>query len=199
MPVSLLLLLLASDPEAVPSAAGVTESIPLTETRRVPAMTPVYVKIDQEISSKLNKAGDRFRIVVAEDVRIGEQIVIPAGTGGEGEVIHAAKSSMGGKPGELILAARYVRVGDIDVKLRSMVLGRAGTDRTNESLAVAIVTGPIGLLVRGGAVIVPRDAVASAKTAVEIELPVQKATPVALPAVPVDVTEGGESDENKTT
>ena len=210
MPVSLLFLLLAADP-AVPStepasATAVIETAPAAERIRVPAMTPVYLKLDQEISSKRNKTGERFRILVAEDVRVGDRVVIPAGSAGEGEVVHASRSSMGGKPGELILAARFVKVGEADVPLRSMVLGRAGTDRSNESLAAAIVAGPLGLFVVGGAVIVPRDALASAKTAVEIELPVQPAAPAAppvapvdaVPAVPGDGIKGGEADEKKT-
>ena len=72
----------------------------------VPALTPVTVRLEELISSNKNKPGDRFRITVAEDVRVGEQLVIPAGSPGEGEVIHAAKSGAGGKAGELILVAR---------------------------------------------------------------------------------------------
>ena len=189
MTASLILLLLAADPGAVMELPSVAEH----ET--VPAMTPVYVKLDEEVSSKRHKTGDRFRILVAEDVRIGEHVVIPAGAAGEGEVIHAAKAGLGGKAGELLLAARYIKVGDVDVPLRSMALGRAGTDHMNETLAASFVIGPFAMFVHGGAVIVPRDALASAKTAVEIELPVQ-AAPVS-PTVPVDATKGEPADENK--
>jgi hypothetical protein len=165
-------------------------------------MTPLFVMVDEEISSKVHKSGHRFPIRVAEDVRVGETVVIPAGAAGEGEVIHAARSSIGGKPGELILAARYVRVGDVDVPLRSMVLGGAGKNRMNESLAASFVYG-VGLFVVGGAVIVPRETLASAKTAVEIELPVPAVaaeTPAAAPvdAAPDDEYKGGDTDEKKT-
>jgi hypothetical protein len=213
MTVSLLLLLLAADPEpasiiATPASADAhIESAPVAGRMMLPAMTPVYIKIGQEVSSKKNKAGERYPIVLAEDVRVDGQVVIPAGAAGEGEVVHAARSSMGGKPGELILAARFLKVGDVDVPLRSFVMGRAGKDRSNEALAAAIVAGPLGLFVVGGVVIVPRDAVATAKTAVEVELPVQPAAPAAPPAAPVDAApalpvdgnKGGESDEKKTT
>src|SRR5688572_33212892 len=72
----------------------------------VPALTPVAVRLEEPISSNKNKPGDRFRITVAEDVRVGDALVIPAGSMGEGEVVHAARSGAGGKAGELILAAR---------------------------------------------------------------------------------------------
>ena len=211
MIVGLLFLLLAADPEAVAansppaSADAVTEPAPAAERVKVPAMTPVFVRIDEELSSKKSKPGQRFAILIAEDVHIDGRVVIPAGSAGEGEVVHAARSSLGGKPGELILAARFVKVGDVDVPLRSMLLGGAGKDRANESLAASFVYG-VGFFVVGGAVIVPRDTLASAKTAVEIELPVQLAAPGApavpadaTPAVPVDENKGGDDDEKKTT
>jgi hypothetical protein len=72
----------------------------------VPALTPVIIRLDEEISTARHRSGDRFSILVAEDVRIGEFVVIPAGSKGEGEVIHAAKPGAGGKAGELILAVR---------------------------------------------------------------------------------------------
>lgn len=66
MPVGLFVLLLAAGPGAIAS----TESAVIAETPvanaaaaervRVPALTPVYVKIDEEISSKRNKTGERF-------------------------------------------------------------------------------------------------------------------------------------------
>lgn len=211
MTVSLLLLLLAADPEAAspgspPAPAdAVIESAPVAERVKVPALTPVFIKVGQELSSKKSKPGDRFPILIAEDVRIDGRVVIPAGSAGEGEVVHAARSSVGGKAGELILAARYVKVGEVDVPLRSMVLGGAGKDRMNESLAASFVYG-VGFFVVGGAVIVPPETLATAKTAVEIELPVQLAAPAAppaapadaTPAVPVDGNKGGETDEKKT-
>ena len=103
----------------------------------VPALTPVLVRIEGEISSKANKSGDRFKITVAEDVHVGETVVIPAGSIGEGEVIHAAKRGAGGKAGELIVMARYVRVGEDEIRLRSFALGVAGQDMSVDSLAAS--------------------------------------------------------------
>jgi len=162
----------------------------------VPALTPLYVAIDEEISSKKNKNGDRFPIYIHEDVRVGEVVVIPAGSRGEGEVIHAAKSSLGGKPGELIVTARFVRVDDREIRLRSLSLGAKGTDRSDTALAASVVTGPFGLFVVGGVMIIPRGAVAGAKTAVEIQLPAVAPTSAPVGQQPVDKPKGGD-DENK--
>ena len=76
-----------AEPPAIENAAALVT---------VPALTPVIIRIDAEISSKTSKPGDRFGITVAEDVRVDEAVVIPAGSVGEGEVIHAAKPGAGG-------------------------------------------------------------------------------------------------------
>ncbi len=153
-----LLLLAALEPRASHAQdassihTAVTESQPARNEGliHVPALTPLLITVDEEITSNRHKSGDRFRIVIAEDVRVGNAVVIPAGSVGEGEVVHAAKSGAGGKAGELILAARVVRVGDIEIRLRSMVIGGTGRDRAQTSLNVSIAAGVFGMLVRGG-------------------------------------------------
>jgi hypothetical protein len=159
----------------------------------LPALTPVQIRIEEEIASSRHKAGDRFRIVVAEDVKAGDVVLIPAGSAGEGQVIHAAKPGAGGKAGELILAARYVRAGEIEVRLRSFVLGVVGKDRSENALATSFVAGPFAMFVRGGAIVVPAETTGLAKTAEEFQLPAAQLPP---PEMPIDVIKGGE-DETK--
>jgi hypothetical protein len=158
----------------------------------VPALTPVTIRLDEEISTARHRSGDRFSILVAEDVRIGEFVVIPAGSKGEGEVIHAAKPGAGGKAGELILAARFVRVGDNEIRLRSFALGAIGKDRSGAALGTAFVAGPFAMFVRGGAVVVLRDTHGTAKTALEFKLPAVTSTP---PEISSSTTEWEENDE----
>ena len=156
----------------------------------VPALTPVAVRLEEPISSNKNKPGDRFRITV------GDALVIPAGSVGEGEVVHAAKSGAGGKAGELILAARFVRVGDIDIRLRSFALGVVGKDQTNNSLAASMVIGPFAMFVKGGVVTVPPETLGIAKTALEFKLPMV-VSPTPPPAVQTEETITGGEHESK--
>jgi hypothetical protein len=166
------------------------DRLPVIETRAtIPALTPVYLRIDAELSSKTSKNGDRFPIHVEEDVRVGESVVIPAGSPGEGEVIHAARSGAGGKAGELLITARFVRVGDQEIRLRSFSLGVKGRDRTNESLATSFVLGPFALAVVGGVITIPSGTMGGARTAMEVQVPV--VTPASAPArqAPLDQEE----------
>jgi hypothetical protein len=143
-------------------------------TVTLPALTPVIVRLEETISSNKNKPGDHFRITVAEDVRVADAVVIPAGSSGEGEVVHAAKSGAGGKAGELILVARYVTVNDQQIRLRSFALGAQGQDHTGGALATSMFIGPFAMFVKGGVITVPAETLGTAKTALEFSFPVVK-------------------------
>src|SRR5262245_52132731 len=171
------------------SAAGAQDAAALVT---VPALTPVAVRLEEPISSNKNKPGDHFRITVAEDVRVGDALVIPAGSAGEGEVIHAAKSGAGGKAGELILAARYVRVGDTEIRLRSFALGAVGRDHSEDSLAASMLIGPFAMFVKGGVITVPPATLGIAKTALESRLP------AIVPAPAGQSVESIQGEENET-
>lgn len=172
----------------------------------VPGLTPVLIRIEEEISCKIAKPGDHFRITVAEDVRVDGVVVIPTGSAGDGEVIHAAKPGAGGKAGELIVAARWVQVGDNQVRLRSFALGSLGAmgavgkDKSVDSLAASFVVGPFALFQKGGMVVIPANTLGLAKTALEFRLPAV-ATPASQPEAPQQIIEKrteGDVDVPKT-
>lgn len=166
--------------ESPPAAVGPPAAPPAPVGRvTLPALTHVRIQLDEGLYSDHNKPGDHFRLHIAEDVRVGEAVVIPAGAQGVGEVVHAAASGGGGKPGALILAAREVRVGDHAVRLRSLVLGRSGNDHTQQAMATSFVAGPFAMFVHGGSVVVPAGTEADAKTAEDVELEVVPAPPPA--------------------
>lgn len=77
---------------------------------------------------------------------LGDLTLVPAGTPGRGQVVHSAKSSWGGKAGELILGARYLEHDGERILLRGMKLGGVGGN--NEGLA-------FGASVAGGVAAMP--------------------------------------------
>jgi hypothetical protein len=180
---------------------GPGASTPPAEVHALPAMTAVSLRLGAEISSNRNRPGDRFTIYIAEDVRVGDVTVIPAGSQGEGEVVHAQKSGAGGKAGELILAARFVLVGGREVRLRSFAAG-VGKDRSGKTIgltAVAVAAtpyaAPLAFFIRGGVLVMPEGMIAAAKTAQEVQLPAW--LPPAPPGSPqeFDTTNEGAKEE----
>ncbi len=130
----------------------------------IPALTPIGIELDEALSSRTSVTGEAFAISLAYPVVVDGREVIPAGTKGRGEIIHAKKTGVG-VGGELVLAARYLSLGDKQLRLRSLKFNGAGRDQQGLALAVGAAVGLPGLLIRGKHIDLPIGAFADAKTA----------------------------------
>jgi hypothetical protein len=148
-------------------AVGRTEPAPTA--RLLPAGTEIHLRLLEPVASNTHAHGDRFKLEVAESVVVDGAEVIPAGAACVGEVVHAGKAGFGGRAGELILATRFVRVGDQEVRLRSFTASN-GSDRVNLAMGLSYVL--VGLFVEGKNIVVPAGTDVYAKVAVDSELPV---------------------------
>ncbi len=157
----------AQEPAPAPQPSAETAS---TVCCTAPAGSFVELEIVGTLTSDTARRGDLFEIRLAQPLKVGDQIVLPAGLIGGGEVVHAAKSSIGGKPGELILAARYLQYGDTRIALKGMKFGSAGRDNSGLVMAATFIT-PLAMFVQGGEVNVPLGARAIAKLTVDLVLP----------------------------
>lgn len=162
-------------PEATQAPSEVTQ---LPQTVCEPAekspvflakLTPVYFRIDAELGSKTSASGDTFPITVTEPVIVDDKEVIPVGTTGEGEVIHAKKAGGSGAAGELILTATHLDLDHQRIALRSMKLGLSGKDQTGLAIASSVVPG-LGFLVKGKNITVAQGSLAGAKLAQDTEI-----------------------------
>lgn len=139
----------------------------------IPALTVVDIDILDNLDSKSSKPGDFFKIRLAEPILIDGRTLVPAGTEGVGQVVHAAKARAAGKAGELILAARYLDFRGTQLKLRSFRYG-SSTGKSNVDTAAVVgmaVASPLMLVITGGEIKVPAGTRANAKTAFETVLP----------------------------
>lgn len=162
----------AKTPVAVADPVVATE-VARPQTVRLPALTAIRVKIDRDLVSKTAVIGEEFDIVLVTPIIVGAGYAIPAGTRGRGWVIHASKARMGGKAGELLLGARYLKLGDIEIPLRSLKVGPPqGKDNTGLSAGLTATIGVAGMFVSGGQARVDSGMDAIAKTAADVELPV---------------------------
>jgi hypothetical protein len=176
---------------ATPVPPAIVETAPAqvsAPTLRLPALTPVRLCVIGEISSKTHVKGDKVEIILAEPLRLNDTLAIPAGTRGVAEVIHSAKGGMGGKAGELLVAARSLDLSpDLHIPLRSFRLAPA-SGKNNEGLAMGLsiaggVAGGIAAMVMtGGSARIADRSEAFAKTAADVDLPIAQLE--AIPASP---------------
>lgn len=141
----------------------------------IPALTIVSIEILSTVNSQANKIGENFAIRLVEPIIINGQIIVPAGATGSGDVVHAAKSRFGGKPGELIIAVRYLEHQGQRIPLRSLKFGvGSGKDNGGTAQAIGIAGGAVGglvsMFITGGEVNVPAGTIAQAKTSAAITI-----------------------------
>jgi hypothetical protein len=155
----------------------------------IPALTSVNLVIRAHLGSKISLSGQTFAIELAQPIVVDGKELIPAGTTGMGEVVHAKKSGGSGAGGELILAARYLEFGGHRMRLRSLNFAVAGKDSygTVQSINVAsAVAFPalslIGFFIQGKGIDIPEGVEAMAKTAEPFVLDPPVAAPAATAA-----------------
>lgn len=181
----------STEPAPLPGALPTTptsapEPTAVATHLMVPAGTPLVLRLETALNSRTATTGQKIAFTVAHAYRQDGREVIPAGTPGEGEVTHAAKASWGGKPGELMLAARRLQLSNgVVVRLRSS-LGMVGADTTGEAIALSIFTPlALGAFLSGREIDLPAGAFFAARTAETLAVPANvESAPDPAPASP---------------
>ncbi len=135
-----------------------------------PAVIPVAIEITEQLDSSQQHRGDTFALRLAQAVVLPDGTVLASGTPGRGEVVHADRARTGGKPGELILAARYLDTPQGPLRLRALRLTGTGKDRSATAIGATIALASaapagalLGIFIRGGQMVVPAGSIGAAK------------------------------------
>lgn len=142
-----------SDPAAQSSAATVAAQPSQTVT--LAEGTEVSLRFEEALSSRTNSQGDRFAVIVDEPIELPGGLTIPEGYRGVGEVTAAERAGMLGHGGQLHIAIDYIRIGETRVRLRGS-RGQEGRGELGWTIGLTILLGPLGLLVSGHNIDIPR-------------------------------------------
>jgi hypothetical protein len=110
--------------------------------------TEVRLKTISPLSSKFSKIGERFELLTTEDVRVNNQIVVPAGTRGVGEVTKVEKKGAFGKSGKLDTRVVYLALGDQRIAMTGQS-HEAGASGTVGTVAAVVLVGVFSAFVTG--------------------------------------------------
>lgn len=173
----------AAPPPAFPPAATPPCTSPAGSAaqRCVPALTQLIISLDAPISSRTAKTGESFAFSLAEPILLNGEVVVPTGTKGVGEVVHAKGTGLG-VGGELVLAARTLDVNGKPLRLRSMKFGVVGKDQQTLAFAMAVTVGLPALFIRGKHIDIPQGTLAGAKLAEDLILDAPAVPAAAEPA-----------------
>lgn len=115
---------------------------------RIPEGTEVRLSLAEKLSSATAVEGQRFNLVLEDDIRVGDQVVVPHGAKAVGTVVSAHKRGHMGKAGDLNVQINYLLVGEQRVRLRANS-GKEGAGKVGSTVALTVLFGPLGLLKRG--------------------------------------------------
>jgi hypothetical protein len=90
---------------------------PTESVLRAGTEVPLVMSESITTNGKKLRVGQRLRMAVASDVRLGSSVVIPAGSLAEGEVTDVRNKGMWGKSGRIEARALNVRVGERLIRL----------------------------------------------------------------------------------
>lgn len=152
---------------------------------KVPEGTEVVIAVEDKLSSETSHEGDRFSITLVDPIVLADGTKVPAGLKGAGEVTHAKKKGMMGKPGELNVRFDYLRAGESKIKLRGQK-GAEGDARYGTTITLTVLFGPLGLIKHGKDVEIKPGQHMTVFTDADatVELPGPPVTPAATPAAP---------------
>ena len=112
-------LLLSAAILVVPLAVAARQDEAKNKSLKLQDGTIVHVVFTQELSSEKNHPEDPVPCEIAEDVKVGDAIVIAKGTPAVGKVSQAEKRGGWGKSGTLVFSIDYVKAVDgSNVRLR---------------------------------------------------------------------------------
>jgi hypothetical protein len=154
------------DPKAAISEAAAPSPVPVVvaEARRPAAVTvkildgaTIKVSVLDEMTSATARINDAVRLEVAEDVKVGEVVVIPKGSTATGRVHSAKPKSRGAQDGALEFSVDYAKAVDgSNVRLRA-------TSGTAETLAVkGKMFIPGGVFMKGKDIVIPKGTIVNA-------------------------------------
>jgi hypothetical protein len=144
---------------AVAPAAPVAAIIspPTQNVLRAGVEVPLRVEEGLDSNNKGIREGQQFHLSVANNVMLGNQIVIPAGSPATAEITDLRRKGMWGKSGHIVARAMNVRVGDRLIRL-SGTFDEHGTTGT-AGVVTAIVFVPIaGFFMTGTSAKIPAGA-----------------------------------------
>lgn len=185
------LILLGTTGQAQPTARAGSGAVPAAAPETTPpappsdgcctlaAGTAVELEIVQGVGSRTSRTGENFPIRLTRELTVDGRLVAPAGSAGLGEVVHAARSGMSGRAGELILAVRWLEVNGRRIPLRRLRYGPSqGSDASgavgigNVVAAAALpLASVIGLFIHGGEISIPAGTQVQAQIATAVQLP----------------------------
>lgn len=136
-----------------------------------PMGTPLRLATRTELSTRNDRAGQRFDLVVAEPLVYRDQVVVPAGARAVGEVMRVERNGAAGKRGELAVRLLYVQTPSGPIQLSGRV-ERAGNSQAVLAIGGAAVVAWPMIFIHGTSARLPADTILTGYLGEDLRFPV---------------------------
>lgn len=153
------------------TARAVTQ--PTGNTVILPANTELLLRLSQEVNSKRMKEGETFRVALAQDVMIGNFIVLPKGTPGTGYVSYRTGKGAFGKSAKMEITMRSLDLPNGRTIALTGMTRQEGTGNTGATVGTAVAAGVFSAFVTGRSAVFAegREVRGFTREALEVALP----------------------------
>jgi len=163
-------------------------SPPTQSVLRAGTEIPLRMEEGLDSNDKALREGQQIRMSVASDVRLGNLVVIPAGSPATGEITDLRRKGMWGKSGRINARVLSVRVGDRLIRLTGNFDDKGVTGTAGVVAAIAFV--PIaGFFMTGTSAKIPAGGGVKGFLDEDLTIAVPQATPVAAPVAAAPVVQ----------
>ena len=118
----------------IPQIASVGQAVLRTGTE-----VPLHLSEQLTTKNKAVRVGQRFRMTVAEDVKVEGQTVIPVGSPAVGEITDVRNKGMWGKSGHIGAQILYVQVNGRQIRLNGTFDDKGVTGTAGVVAAIALI------------------------------------------------------------
>jgi len=134
---------------AAPNAASNPAAAPSGPKLLLARDTPVPFVIASDVNSKTADVGDKIALTLAEDLKVGDVVVVKKGTPAVAAVTEVDKTGMGGAPGEVFFQVDSLQAGSVLIKLHGTA-AKEGQDKVGKAIGLMFVpVVPAGIFVHG--------------------------------------------------
>jgi hypothetical protein len=134
-------------PAAQPAVAQARA--PMAGEAMLPANSEIVMTMNETVSSKSHRLGEKFSLTVAQDVKANGMTVIPRGTRAVAQVTRRTGKGGFGKSGKMDFTFRYLDLNGQQIPIEGRH-HQAGDSRTGATVGAVVAAGLVGgMLVKG--------------------------------------------------
>jgi hypothetical protein len=136
-------------PVAQPAVVETQAAAPMATEAVLPANSEVVLTMNETVSSKSHRLGEKFSLTVAQDVKLDGMTVIPRGTRAVAQITRRTGKGGFGKSGKIDFTFRYLDLNGMRVPIEGRH-HQAGEGRTGATVGAVVAAGLVGgMLVKG--------------------------------------------------